>query len=166
MANEFLKAELASMIDEFQAQMKTLADTHERRARLTATGTALHKRVTIVLNADGVVIETRFDPDLDLPLAEIADAVTEAAQAAAIELASKSTELMDPIKERRGRMPKMSDLIEALPDLTERIPEPIPASTTPPNSPDRQERTESAMQFTDVEDLEDLSTGRIRADEW
>ncbi|MEC3913313.1 YbaB/EbfC family nucleoid-associated protein [Nocardia sp. CDC160] len=167
MANEFIKGELASMIDEFQAQMRILTDIQQKRAQLLATGYALQKRVTVVLNADGIVIETRFDDDLEgLPLHELSQAVTEAAQAAATELARKSAELTAPIQERRGRMPKMSDLIDGLPDLTEEIPDRIPASTAPPNSPERQQHNEPVMTFTDVEDLEDLTPGRIRADDW
>lgn len=167
MANESAKAELASMIDEFQQQMLVLGEMQQKRAQLMATGYALQKRVTVVVNADGTVIETKLDDDLeDLSLYELGKAVTEAAQAAANELARKSAELMNPIQERRGRMPKMSDLIEGLPDLTARIPEPIPASTAPPNSPERQERNESVMTFTDVEDLDDITPGRIRADDW
>ncbi|MEU1429308.1 YbaB/EbfC family nucleoid-associated protein [Nocardia sp. NPDC005746] len=166
MANESAKAELASMIDEFQQQMRVLGEMQQKRAQLMATGYALQKRVTVVVNADGTVIETRLDPDLeDLPLPELGKAITEAAQAAATELAHKSSELLSPIQERRGRMPKMSDLIEGMPDLTERIPEPIPASTAPPNSPERQ-ATEPAMTFTDVEELDDITPGRIRADDW
>ncbi|MEV6771279.1 YbaB/EbfC family nucleoid-associated protein [Nocardia sp. NPDC051030] len=166
MANEFMKAELASMIDEFQVQMAVLADIQQKRAQLTAAGTALQKRVTVTLNADGVVIETKFVDTEDLTHEELAKAVTEAAQTAATELGRKSAELMNPIQERRGRMPKMSDLIEDLPDLNERIPEPIPASTAPPNAPERQRR-DPEMVFTDVEELDDLRPGRISAnDNW
>ncbi|WP_433564591.1 YbaB/EbfC family nucleoid-associated protein [Nocardia sp. CA-151230] len=167
MANESVKAELASMIDEFQQQMRVLGEMQQKRAQLMATGYALQKRVTVVVNADGTVIETRFDEDLEgLPLHELSKAVTEAAQAAATELARKTAELTNPIQERRGRMPKMSDLIEGLPDLTDRIPEPIPASTAPPNSPERQQHSDPIMTFTDVEYLDDITPGRIRADDW
>ncbi|MFE3222513.1 YbaB/EbfC family nucleoid-associated protein [Nocardia sp. NPDC059228] len=167
MANESAKAELASMIDEFQQQMRVLGEIQQKRAQLMATGYALQKRVTVVVNADGTVIETKFDDELEgLALYELSKAVTEAAQAAATELAGKSAELTNPIQERRGRMPKMSDLIEGLPDLTDRIPEPIPASTAPPNSPERQQHNDPVMTFTDVEDLDDITPGRIRADDW
>ncbi|WP_162958611.1 YbaB/EbfC family nucleoid-associated protein [Nocardia yunnanensis] len=155
------------MIDEFQQQMRVLGETQQKRAQLMATGYALQKRVTVVVNADGTVIETKFDEDLEgFSLPELSKAVTEAAQAAATELARKSSELTAPFQERRGRMPKMSDLIEGLPDLTKRIPEAIPASTAPPNSPERQQHGDHVMTFTDVEDLDDITPGRIRADDW
>ncbi|MGW4244223.1 YbaB/EbfC family nucleoid-associated protein [Nocardia sp. NPDC004722] len=167
MANEFLKAELASMVDEFQAQVEILNDIQQKRAQLMATGYALQKRVTVVVNADGIVIETRFDDDLEgHTLQELSKAVTEAAQAASTELARKSTELTAPIQERRGRMPRMSDLIEGLPDLTAQMPERIPASIAPPNAPERQQHSQPVMTFTDVEDLDDITPGRIRADDW
>ncbi|MRH88623.1 YbaB/EbfC family DNA-binding protein [Nocardia sp. SYP-A9097] len=165
MANEFMKGELASMIDEFQAQMSALTEVHQQRAQLTATGTALQKRVTVTVNADYVVIETRFVDTEDLTHDELAKAVTEAAQEAATELARKSAELMNPLHERRGRMPKMSDLIEGLPNLDDQLPELIPASLAPPNSPERQ-RHNPGMVFTDVEELDDLRPSRISADDW
>ncbi|WP_067830121.1 YbaB/EbfC family nucleoid-associated protein [Nocardia inohanensis] len=166
MANEFLKTELAAMVDEFQVQMQVLADYHRKRSQLTATGTALQRRVTVVLNADGVVIETRFDPDLDLHLSELAAAVTEAAQAAATELASKTAELTAPIQERRDRLPKMSDLLEEVPDLTAHIPEFIPASIAPPNAAERRQHDDSGMVFTDVEELERPAGQIIADDRW
>lgn len=165
MANEFLKGELASMMDEFQAQMTALADVHQRRAQLTAAGTASQKRVTVTLNADGVVIETRFTDTEDLTHQELAKAVTEAAQEAAAELARTTAELMNPLRERRGHMPKISDLIEGLPNLEDRLPDLIPASLAPPNSPERQHR-DPGMVFTDVENLDDLRPSRISADDW
>ncbi|WP_330183390.1 YbaB/EbfC family nucleoid-associated protein [Nocardia sp. NBC_01503] len=165
MANEFIKGELASMIDEFQAQMTALADVHQKRAQLTAAGTALQKRVTVTLNADFVVIETRFVDTEDLTHDELAKAVTEAAQEAAAELSRKSAELMNPLQERRDRMPKMSDLIEDLPNFDDRVPELIPASLAPPNSPERQLH-DPGMVFTDVEELDDLRPSRISADDW
>lgn len=165
MANEFLKTELASMVDEFQVQMRVLVEYQQKRAQLIATGTALQRRVTVVVNADGVVIETRFDPDLGLELHELAAAVTEAAQAAATELARKTAELTKPIQERRDRMPKLSDLIEEVPDFTEHVPEFIAASTAAPNAPERQRHNESGMVFTDVEELE-RPAGIIADDRW
>ncbi|MFB8002153.1 YbaB/EbfC family nucleoid-associated protein [Nocardia sp. NPDC056000] len=165
MANEFLKGELASMMDEFQKQMTVLADVQQRRARLTASGTASQKRITVTLNADGVVIETRFTDTDDLTHEELAKAVTEAAQEAAAELSRKTADLMNPIQQQRGRMPKMSDLIEDFPNLDTHLPELIPASLAPPNSPERQHH-DPGMVFTDVEDLDDLRPSRISADDW
>lgn len=166
MTNEFAKAEIAALVEEFQAQMATLADVQKQRSRIMATGTALNRRVTVVVNADGVVIETRFDDDLDLPLHELAEAVTEAAQAAAVELTRKNTELMNPVKERHGRMPKMSDLIEGLPDLSELIPGSIPAPISPPNSRERQDDFEPTMVFTDVEVIDERAPGQISDTRW
>ncbi|WP_446224407.1 YbaB/EbfC family nucleoid-associated protein [Nocardia sp. IBHARD005] len=165
MANEHNKAELATAIDEFQQQMAVIADIQQRRAELVATGTALRKRVSVTVNGDGVVIETQLDLDLDdYTPSEIGKAVTEAAQTATAELGKKNAELMAPIQQRRDRMPKMSDLIEGLPDLTGSLPQPVTASITPPNAPERARTDEPTMEFDDVEQLEDLQSGQVNAD--
>ncbi|WP_280266761.1 YbaB/EbfC family nucleoid-associated protein [Nocardia wallacei] len=156
MSNEHAKRELAELLTAFDDQVQTIADIHERRARLTATGTARRKKIMVTVNADGVVIETRFASDIgDLDYPEIARGVTEAAQQAAAEMTRKTSELMQPLQAQRARLPKLSDLIEGLPDLTQRMPVAPPVSTAPPDSPERRSGTaDSDMQFTDVDEID------------
>ncbi|RDI46164.1 YbaB/EbfC family nucleoid-associated protein [Nocardia mexicana] len=156
MSNEHAKRELAELLTAFDDQVKTIADIHQRRAQLTATGTACRKRVMVTVNADGTVIETRFNSDIsDLDYPEIARGITEAAQKAAAEMTRKTSELMQPLQAQRARLPKLSDLIEGLPDLTERVPVAPPVSTAPPDSPERHSGTaDSEMQFVDVDEID------------
>ncbi|MEC3952996.1 YbaB/EbfC family nucleoid-associated protein [Nocardia sp. CDC153] len=167
MTNEQGKAELAGLLDEFQAQIHAIAEINRRRTELMASGTAGHKRVTVTVNANGVVIETKFSEDiLDLEPYEIAQAVTEAAQAAAAEMARKNEELMAPLRDSRARIPKMSDLIVGLPDVEDLVPEPLPISTAPPGSPERLRDTNEDERFTDVEYIDLNSRSNIAAPEW
>ncbi len=138
MANEFAKAQLAEVRAAFQDQLALIADLQARRTRLTATGTARGKRVAVTVNADGTVIETKFNGSIsDLGYADIARAVTAAAQEAAAELARKSSELTAPLQEIRGRFPKLHDIVEGMPDLAAQRPAAPEVSLAPPNSPER-----------------------------
>ncbi len=126
------------MIEGAQDQLRAIARIQTERAQLIGTGTASRRRVTVSVNADGVVIETKFASDADdLDLPEIAKAVTEAAQNAARDLAEKNRALMAPLQGRRARMPRLADLLEGMPDLRGNMPTPPKPSLAPPNSPQR-----------------------------
>ncbi|MGW5218872.1 YbaB/EbfC family nucleoid-associated protein [Nocardia sp. NPDC004085] len=150
MTNEQAKAELADILDGVQEQMRIIARLQQERAELTGRATVRGKRVTVVVNADNTVIDTQFGPNIeDLSHAEIAKAVTEAAQQASADVARKTRELVAPLDTHRARMPKLSDLVEGMPDL--RAPEPVPAPTTPPNARERREFSDgSGMRFTET----------------
>ncbi|MFQ6393032.1 YbaB/EbfC family nucleoid-associated protein [Nocardia sp. KC 131] len=131
---------LADMLKTIQSNMMSLRDAHEQRARLTAIGTAANKRVTVVLNADGVVIETRMADDIDeLSPAELAKAVTTAAQQAFAEIKRKTEELVAPMQERNAGMPTLSELLPGIPDELTSLPTHIEASTAPLASAEREE---------------------------
>ncbi|MCU1643451.1 MAG: hypothetical protein JWN03_3726 [Nocardia sp.] len=140
MTNEFAKADLNSILEGFADQMRTITRLQQERAALTASATVRGKRVTVTVNADGTVIETRFRSgieDLDYP--EIAKAVTEAAQQASAEVARLSAELMAPVSQNRKRLPKLTDLIPGMPDLSKElvVPPPPVVSTAPPGAAER-----------------------------
>ncbi|MFD4354893.1 YbaB/EbfC family nucleoid-associated protein [Nocardia sp. NPDC058519] len=149
MSNEQAKADLADIIDGVQEQMRAVARIQQARAEITASAT-VRRRVTVTVNADNKIIETKFGADIeDLGYAEIAKAVTEAAQQASGEVARKVAELMTPFQEQRARMPKISDLVEGMPDF--RIPGTVEASMAPPEQrrdnredPTRRERGSAA----------------------
>lgn len=138
MANEFAKAQMADVMAAFDDQMAVIADLQRRRSQLIASGTARGKRVTVTVNADGTVIETKFTADVsDLSYSELARAMTEAAQQAVAELTRTRTELMRPLTDARARMPKLTEIVEGMPNLTPRIPKAPEVSLAPPNSPER-----------------------------
>ncbi|MFD4460654.1 YbaB/EbfC family nucleoid-associated protein [Nocardia sp. NPDC058480] len=135
MTNEQARSDLHTVIDGVQEQFHTIARIQQERAEIIGTAT-VRKRVTVTVNADNRVIETKFAADIDdLDYAEIAKAVTEAAQQAAAEVARKTAELTAPFQQQRARMPKLSDLIDGMPEL--RIPAPVEASLAPPKARDR-----------------------------
>ncbi|AYF79452.1 YbaB/EbfC family DNA-binding protein [Nocardia yunnanensis] len=143
--------------------MREIAEASQQRAQLMASGTAASGRVTVTVNADGIVIATRFSPDVaELTPEELAKAVTSAAQQAAQDVAKQSRELLQPLRDRRATMPKLSELIEGMPDLQRHAPlDPPAASLAPPNSRERLARfTEPAPQFSNAVDYDDWDSGR------
>ncbi|MEV0252270.1 YbaB/EbfC family nucleoid-associated protein [Nocardia sp. NPDC050712] len=140
------------ILAEFADQMKAIGVAAEKRAQLTASGYARGKRVKVTVNADGVVIETKFAGDIsELDYDEVAKAVTAAAQEAAAEVARLSAEVLAPVVEKRARMPKLSDLIDGMPDFQTNVPRPT-VSTAPPNAPERTVTDGTAPGFEGVED--------------
>ncbi|MFB8277354.1 YbaB/EbfC family nucleoid-associated protein [Nocardia colli] len=138
MANERLKADAAMMLEALHEQMLGIAKIQRDRSRLTATATACDKRITVTVNADGILIDTKFADDIgDLTHTEIAEAMTEVVQEAARRVTQQAGLLMEPLRERKSQLPKLSDLIEDAPDLGSAMPVAPPASFAPPNSPER-----------------------------
>ncbi|RDI45013.1 YbaB/EbfC family nucleoid-associated protein [Nocardia mexicana] len=138
MANERLRADAAMMMEALSEQMLGIAKIQRDRSRLTASATACEKRITVTVNADGILVDTRFDDDIgELTYEEIAAAMTEAVQAAAQKANEECRRLMEPLRERKSRLPRLSDLIEDAPDLGSVVPVAPPASVAPPNSRER-----------------------------
>ncbi|RDI43610.1 YbaB/EbfC family nucleoid-associated protein [Nocardia mexicana] len=139
MTNERLAADAAMMLDAMSEQFEGMARIQRDRAQITATATACEKRITVVVNADGILIETRFADDIaDLTYDEIAAAMTEAVQAAAADAARRGNELMQPLLDRKLRLPSLSELVEGAPDLGAVIPVAPSAPITPPGSSNRE----------------------------
>lgn len=148
-------AELAAAYENFQQQLRTVAEIQQRRAQLTASASVQDKRITVTVNADGILIQTEFASDIDdLTFGEIADGMTQAVQQAAAEVARLGRTMMEPLIDRRARLPRLSELVPGMSDLVP-IPDP-PVSTAPPNAPERRtaEQSESGWEFTDVEDYD------------
>ncbi|NEW39042.1 YbaB/EbfC family nucleoid-associated protein [Nocardia cyriacigeorgica] len=156
MANEQAKAQLAGLVDEVTQQFREIARIQDERNQLTASATVRRKRVTVTVNADGAVIETKFGPNIEeLTYPEIAAAVTEAAQKATAEVMRKGQQLMSPLDDRRARLPKLSDLIDGMPDLTGHLPAPQRASTASPAARNRAlvDDGSAAVEFENAEVL-------------
>ncbi|MGF6885776.1 DNA-binding protein YbaB [Nocardia sp. GAS34] len=133
MGNERLAADMATMLDGLQDQLQGIAELQRQRSLLSATASVGDKRVEVTVNADGMVVQTRFSDDIaDLSYDEIAEYVTAAAQAATEGVLRRSRELMAPLLERRSRLPKLSEIIEGAPDLADLLPDAPSAPTEPP----------------------------------
>ncbi|WP_328395558.1 YbaB/EbfC family nucleoid-associated protein [Nocardia sp. NBC_00416] len=144
----------ASALESFQQQMKLVAQLQQQRARLTATASARDKKVTVTVNANSAVIETVFADDIDeLSYTEIAAAVTEAAQKAAEEVTRRAHELAQPLMAARADRPKLSDVLEGIPEF--QMPEEPEVPTAAPGSEEREAfdaaEDEPELKFTDVE---------------
>jgi DNA-binding protein YbaB len=169
MTNNFAKAELATVLEEVQQQFRSIGRIQQERAQLTGSAT-IRKRVTVTVNADGTIIETKFGPGIEeLTFGEIAKAVTAAAQQATAEVNRKSQELMAPLQERRARLPKLSDLVEGMSDITAMKPTAPPATLVPPESGDRSgdaDEDSAAMEFSNVEALGSGRDGGVTDSSW
>ncbi|WP_063035620.1 YbaB/EbfC family nucleoid-associated protein [Nocardia grenadensis] len=166
--DEMSMGRLTDLFDSVQAGMKSIEHMQQKWALLTATGTAAHKRVSVSVNAEGEVIETRFSGEIgDLSYEEIAKAVTEAAQAAMRELRRQTSALMAPVQDQDSRMPKLSELASGVPDILSLVPEPPRVSTAAPGSPERLLAESEAMEFADTEQIDgDSSQSGVTGPSW
>ncbi|MQY24998.1 YbaB/EbfC family nucleoid-associated protein [Nocardia aurantia] len=156
MANEAEKAQLAGLKDLVQGAFVSITHAQEQRAQLTAAAHAAGRRVTITVNADGVVIKTEFSDSIDdLTYSEIAAAVTAATQDAAAQVRQQAQRLMADLQREQARMPSMSEFFPMMPDIRSMIPTPPEVPTSPPGSPDRvADASGNAVRFTEVEEYE------------
>lgn len=155
MTNEAMAARLAELKETMQASIASIQQAQQQWATFTATATAARKRVTVVVNAEGVVIKTRFTDDIsDLTPSELANAVTAAAQEAALTMQRRTREMIDGLREQQRRLPKMSEFLPDMPDLTSMIPTRPTVSIKPPGARPAEETSE-AMPFTDGISWED-----------
>lgn len=137
MVNERLQEDMATMLSGLSLQMRSIAEVQKKRSLLTATVLAEEKRIEVTVNADGLLIDTKFADDiLDLTPDEIAAAITKAVQDAAARVQQKARELMEPLLAHRDSLPKLSEMIEGAPDLAGLIPQPLETPTVSPDSPD------------------------------
>jgi DNA-binding protein YbaB len=137
MVNERLQEDMATMLAGLSHQMRGIADVQKKRALLTATATACERRIEVTVNADGLLIATKFADDIhDLTMDEIAENITAAVQEAARKVNEQARTLMNPLMEHRDSLPKLSEMIEGAPDLGGLIPQPPPTPTVSPDSPE------------------------------
>jgi DNA-binding protein YbaB len=123
------RARLEELMDAVHKGMRSIAEAQEERAKLTATASEAGKRVTVTVNADGIVVETRFAGDIDeLTYDEIATAVTKATQRAAMDVRARSQELMAAASQGFGNIPEFDEMAQDIPDFTKLLP---PASEVP-----------------------------------
>lgn len=165
MTNEATKAQLADLVELVQGSVASMAHAQQERARLTATAKAGGRRVTITVNADGVVIKTEFSDDIgDLMFTEIAAAVTEATQEAAAEVQRKSQEILAAAQDGQARIPALSEIFPSMPDVQAMMPTPPEVSMAPPEAPERRApERDTAPRFDNVEEFEHDPQARGRS---
>ncbi|MFF0452309.1 YbaB/EbfC family nucleoid-associated protein [Nocardia africana] len=128
--NERLHADMMTVLEGLDEQLRGIAEIQLRRSRLTATASACEQRIQVTVNADGLLIDTKFADDIaDLTYDEIAAGMTAAVQQAAAEVLRLGAELMRPLRERKAQLPKLSEFVEGAPDLGQMMPTAPPAPT-------------------------------------
>ena len=150
MSNERLANEMATVLGELQEQMRATAEVHRRRADLTATASRHDGRVTVTVDADGVLLDVAFSDTVDdLSDAAIARAVTAATQQAAREVADRMRDMVQPLVNRREHWPALSDLLPGAMDYTPNVPGECRAPTQPPNGQRRRTTTDTTSPPSD-----------------
>lgn len=137
--NERPVVDFTELMAQAQEQLADIAAVQQRQAALTATASAADEMVQVSVNARGVVIETKIDPDYldEFDFEDLGAYITEAAQRAAASIQQQAATLMKPLMQRRDALPSLSEIISGAPDLRDyaaRIPS---VSTAPPNSLER-----------------------------
>jgi DNA-binding protein YbaB len=119
LSNDALRHQVTEVLALVQEQMADVAAMQKKQAQLRVTGTAADGMVEVTVNAGGQLMTTVIDESyLDQhEFEELADHITEAAQAAARDAMRQVAEMLVPISERRKAFPSLSDVVEGAPDI-------------------------------------------------
>ncbi|MGW0250979.1 YbaB/EbfC family nucleoid-associated protein [Nocardia goodfellowii] len=152
-------AEISGLLSDLRSQMQDIVKMQQRRVKLTGTATTKDRQISVTVNANGVVIETKFGSGIDeYSYDDIAKTITRLAQQAADDVTAKTAELVEPLRAERDRLPKLHEVIPGLPDFQSEIPLEPPVPVSPPGSRDRDDEE---MVFTDVVDYQERdNTGK------
>jgi DNA-binding protein YbaB len=133
--NDALRHEMTDVLALVREQMADLAVVQRRQAELTATGKAADGMVEVTVNAHGQLLKTAIDESYldEYEFEQLADHITEAAQAAVGDATRQMAEILAPLSERRKRLPSMSEFVDGAPDLRDLAPHwNQPVAATPP----------------------------------
>lgn len=139
MSNDALRHQVTEVLALVQEQMADVAAMQTKQAELRVTGTAADGMVKVTVNAGGQLTQTVIDESYldEHEFEELADHITEAAQAAVRDAMRQVSEMLVPISERRKAFPSLSDIVEGAPDLRALTPswlDPFGASQSPPEA--------------------------------
>ncbi|MYR07556.1 hypothetical protein GTV32_15145 [Gordonia sp. SID5947] len=112
--------DVAPLLDTMNSLMSEMGEIRQTAAALTATATELGGRVQVTVNARGIVVETVVDEDAltTVTARDLGAAFTSATQKAAQQVAEKAQELWAPIIEKQKSLPRASNLLDGLSDIT------------------------------------------------
>ncbi|PXX66592.1 DNA-binding protein YbaB [Nocardia tenerifensis] len=159
MTHDFSRENVAGLMDEVQSQLRNIAQLQRQRTALIGKASERGGRVTVAVNADGVLIDVKFGRGVeDLEYPELARAILKAAQDATADVMRRTQELMAPIQQDRARLPKLSDLVEGMPDVSSLMPTMERAPQTKPDARDRATvaAEDTGMTFDNVEPVEQV----------
>ncbi len=148
------------------AQQKSLA--------LTATATGLDGRITISVNARGIVTEVLVDDDTLTQVTgrTLGAAITTTTQKAAAEVDQKMAEVWAPINARQNALPSAKDafgglaqFFDGLPDIDNLFTSSPQPPLTPPGHP-APEATNDDVYYEHVEDRDEPTSGSVQDRAW
>lgn len=119
MDNDAARHELTEALALLQEHLAELAVVERERAALSATAHAADGTVMVTVDALGVVSAAVVDETYadEHDFADLGGFFTEAAQAAAADVARRSAELLAPLAARRAHFPSLADVVDGAPDL-------------------------------------------------
>ncbi|MGV0743840.1 YbaB/EbfC family nucleoid-associated protein [Mycolicibacterium sp. XJ870] len=119
MSNEAMRDQLTEVLGLVQKQMADIAAVRTKQAKLTVARTAADGLVEVTVNAHGQLLKTVIDETYldEYEFDQLADHITEAAQAAFRDVAQRVADMMAPIGERRRRFPSLAEIVDGAPDL-------------------------------------------------
>jgi DNA-binding protein YbaB len=128
--------QMTDVLAQVQEQLADIAAVQQQQAELTATASSADGLVEATVNAQGQLMKTVIDETYldEHEFEELADHITEAAQAAVQEATRRVAEMIAPISERRRALPSLADVMEGAPDLRELAPrwlDPFAAASPP-----------------------------------
>ncbi len=130
--NDRLRTEVAQVIDDVHQLITGIAEAERLHQAVTASATAELERIVVVADVSGALTEVYFADDIEqLGYHKIARGVVQAAQRAAAQVKSKADEVLSAQRAALLRLPKLSDLVDWMPDEA-RLAPPPPALLTPP----------------------------------
>lgn len=129
------RAQLDELLAAVRDGMQSIAEAQEERVKLTASASEAGRRVTVTVNANGIVVETRFAGDIDeLGYDEIAAAVTKAAQRASADVREQSASVMAAASQGFSGVAGFDDTDTGLPDFATFVPAPPAVSPAEPRA--------------------------------
>jgi DNA-binding protein YbaB len=143
------QARVAELLEMMRSGMQTVERTQRQWAQLTASASAEEDRVTVTVNADGVIIDLRFAPEADeLTLDELAQAVVSATQDAARQVKQDGERVRTGMRERlwaeQAALPRMPEIVAKMPEVLARLPKPPEVSTARPGTEQRRAAADAA----------------------
>lgn len=171
--SQYDEAASDALMQDLRTQMEAISSAARKRAELTASASVESGRITVTVNADGVLIDVDFSTDIeDLDYKQIAKAVVTATQEAAATVQREAAATIAAVADPGRRSRTLSDMLEGMPDIQDMLPESGPAPMTSPEERRRAAEAAAAgevrpvMEFTDVEQPEELRRGDISARDW
>lgn len=123
MSNDAAQDEFEHVLALVQEQMRELTAMEEKRATLTATGTAADGTVEVTVDSQRMVISTVIDESYleDFELADLGGYVTAAAQGAGVEIDRVAAGLLAPLTQRREELTSVVGSAVDVPDFAEML---------------------------------------------